>query len=87
MAPITTPATPTRHTILAAPLHGPSFTASPPNLEGHYAWVQHPQYDGFLLVMIGFLLQWPAIPTLVMFPVLDWPETYFPAKSDASPYP
>ena len=23
---------------------------------GPYAWVRHPQYDGFLLVMIGFLL-------------------------------
>jgi protein-S-isoprenylcysteine O-methyltransferase Ste14 len=37
---------------------------------GLYAHVRHPQYDGFLLVMIGFLLQWPTIPTLVMFPIL-----------------
>jgi protein-S-isoprenylcysteine O-methyltransferase Ste14 len=37
---------------------------------GPYAWVRHPQYDGLLLVMIGFLLQWPTIPTLVMFPIL-----------------
>jgi protein-S-isoprenylcysteine O-methyltransferase Ste14 len=37
---------------------------------GPYAWVRHPQYDGFLLVMIGFLLQWPTIPTLIMFPIL-----------------
>jgi len=37
---------------------------------GPYARVRHPQYDGFLLVMIGFLLQWPTIPTLIMFPVL-----------------
>ncbi|PWI12588.1 isoprenylcysteine carboxyl methyltransferase [Streptomyces sp. Act143] len=37
---------------------------------GAYAWVRHPQYDGFLLIMIGFLLQWPTIPTLLMFPVL-----------------
>lgn len=37
---------------------------------GPYARVRHPQYDGFMLVMIGFLLQWPTIPTLVMFPVL-----------------
>jgi len=37
---------------------------------GAYAYVRHPQYDGFLLVMIGFLLQWPTIPTLVMFPIL-----------------
>ncbi|MBN9635608.1 MAG: isoprenylcysteine carboxylmethyltransferase family protein, partial [Actinobacteria bacterium] len=37
---------------------------------GPYARVRHPQYDGFLLVMIGFLLQWPTIPPLVMFPIL-----------------
>ena len=37
---------------------------------GPYARVRHPQYDGFILIMIGFLLQWPTIPTLVMFPVL-----------------
>ena len=37
---------------------------------GPYRRVRHPQYDGFLLVMIGFLLQWPTIPTLAMFPVL-----------------
>ena len=37
---------------------------------GLYAWVRHPQYVGFLAIMIGFLLQWPTIPTLVMFPVL-----------------
>lgn len=37
---------------------------------GPYARVRHPQYAGFLLIMIGFLLQWPTIPTLVMFPVL-----------------
>ncbi|UGT67945.1 isoprenylcysteine carboxylmethyltransferase family protein [Nocardia gipuzkoensis] len=39
-------------------------------ITGLYAWVWHPQYDGFLLVMIGFLLQWPTIPTLIMFPIL-----------------
>lgn len=39
-------------------------------ITGPYARVRHPQYDGFLLVMIGFLLQWPTIPTLVMFPIL-----------------
>lgn len=37
---------------------------------GPYGRVRHPQYDGFLLVMAGFLLQWPTIPTLLMFPVL-----------------
>jgi protein-S-isoprenylcysteine O-methyltransferase Ste14 len=37
---------------------------------GPYARVRHPQYDGFILVMFGFLLQWPTIVTLAMFPVL-----------------
>jgi protein-S-isoprenylcysteine O-methyltransferase Ste14 len=32
--------------------------------------VRHPQYVGFILVMFGFLLQWPTILTLAMFPVL-----------------
>jgi protein-S-isoprenylcysteine O-methyltransferase Ste14 len=39
---------------------------------GPYAWLRHPQYLGFLLIMIGFLLQWPTIPTLAMFPVLAY---------------
>lgn len=37
---------------------------------GAYAWVRHPQYDGFILIMLGFLLQWPTLVTLVMFPIL-----------------
>lgn len=37
---------------------------------GPYAHVRHPQYVGFVLVMFGFLLQWPTILTLTMFPVL-----------------
>ncbi|CAH0355219.1 MULTISPECIES: methyltransferase family protein [Sphingobium] len=37
---------------------------------GIYGLVRHPQYDGFVLVMVGFLLQWPTILTLAMFPVL-----------------
>jgi protein-S-isoprenylcysteine O-methyltransferase Ste14 len=37
---------------------------------GVYSYVRHPQYDGFVLVMFGFLLQWPTILTLAMFPVL-----------------
>lgn len=39
-------------------------------VSGPYARVRHPQYAGFLLVMLGFLAQWPTIPTLLMFPVL-----------------
>ena len=40
--------------------------------QGPYTSVRHPQYGGFVLIMLGFLLQWPTIPTVVMFPVLVW---------------
>lgn len=39
---------------------------------GPYARVRHPQYDAFVVIMIGFLLQWPTLVTLAMFPVLIW---------------
>ena len=37
---------------------------------GPYAHIRHPQYTGFILIMIGFLLQWPTFATLAMFPIL-----------------
>jgi protein-S-isoprenylcysteine O-methyltransferase Ste14 len=37
---------------------------------GPYAYVRHPQYVGFIAIMLGFLLQWPTILTAVMFPLL-----------------
>lgn len=37
---------------------------------GPYARLRHPQYAAFIIIMIGFLVQWPTIPTLIMFPVL-----------------
>lgn len=39
---------------------------------GAYAYVRHPQYVGFILIMLGFLVQWPTILTLAMFPVLTF---------------
>lgn len=37
---------------------------------GPYAIIRHPQYAAFVLILFGFLLQWPTILTLAMFPVL-----------------
>lgn len=37
---------------------------------GPYARVRHPQYIGFVMIMFGFLLQWPTLVTLIMFPIL-----------------
>jgi protein-S-isoprenylcysteine O-methyltransferase Ste14 len=39
-------------------------------LTGPYARIRHPQYVAFILIMFGFLLQWPTILTMAMFPVL-----------------
>ena len=40
--------------------------------EGPYARIRHPQYAAFVVIMFGFLLQWPTLVTLAMFPVLVW---------------
>jgi protein-S-isoprenylcysteine O-methyltransferase Ste14 len=37
---------------------------------GPYAHIRHPQYVGFILIMLGLLLQWPTLLTVMMFPVL-----------------
>ncbi|HEV8389672.1 MAG TPA: isoprenylcysteine carboxylmethyltransferase family protein [Dongiaceae bacterium] len=37
---------------------------------GPYSYVRHPQYAGFILVLAGFLVQWPTLLTLAMFPFL-----------------
>lgn len=39
---------------------------------GIYARLRHPQYVAFIVIMLGFLLQWPTLPTLLMFPVLTF---------------
>lgn len=42
---------------------------------GPYTRIRHPQYVGFVIIMFGFLLQWPTILTVVMFPILVWVYT------------
>jgi protein-S-isoprenylcysteine O-methyltransferase Ste14 len=43
-----------------------------PATTGPYAYVRHPQYVAFIVIMLGFLLQWPTLLTLLMFPILVW---------------
>lgn len=40
--------------------------------DGIYSYVRHPQYDGLFLVTIGFLIQWPSLTILVMWPILTF---------------
>lgn len=35
-----------------------------------YAHLRHPQYVAFILILLGLLIQWPTILTLLMFPAL-----------------
>ncbi len=40
--------------------------------EGVYGYIRHPQYLGFILIIFGFLVQWPTLITLLMAPILIW---------------
>ncbi len=39
-------------------------------MTGLYRHVRHPQYLGLILIVVGFNIQWPTLPTLLMAPVL-----------------
>src|SRR5262249_11354215 len=39
---------------------------------GPHAPIRHPQYLAFMLLMLGFLFQWPTVPTPALFPILVW---------------
>lgn len=38
--------------------------------DGIYRYSRHPQYLGILLITSGFIIQWPTILTVIMWPVL-----------------
>lgn len=38
--------------------------------DGVYRYVRHPQYTGIIVMTIGFLVQWPTIITVLMWPIL-----------------
>lgn len=37
---------------------------------GLYKYVRHPQYTGFFLFLLGSVVNWPTIPTLLTLPIL-----------------
>ena len=38
--------------------------------DGIYRHIRHPQYIGLFLIMFGWLLHWPTLLTLILFPIL-----------------
>lgn len=53
---------------------------------GPYAKIRHPQYAGFVMIMFGFLLQWPTIVTVVMFPILLYMYVWLARAEDRGGY-
>ena len=51
---------------------------------GPYARIRHPQYVGFVVIMAGFLLMWPTLPTILMFPVLIWIYSRLARREEAT---
>ena len=51
-------------------------------ITGPYAKVRHPQYIGFVFIMFGFLLQWPTLLTVLMFPILVFMYTRLAYKEE-----
>ena len=37
---------------------------------GSYRYLRHPQYLGLILIILGFNIQWPTLPTVLMAPIL-----------------
>ena len=52
-------------------------------ITGAYRYVRHPQYIGFILVLTGFLLQWPTLLTVFMYPILVWMYLHLARKEEA----
>jgi len=38
--------------------------------KGIYAYSRHPQYLGFILIVLAWLIAWPIIPTIIFSPIL-----------------
>lgn len=39
---------------------------------GLYSWSRHPQYLGFIMIILGWIIGWPSLITLLFGPVLIW---------------
>jgi protein-S-isoprenylcysteine O-methyltransferase Ste14 len=51
---------------------------------GMYARIRHPQYVAFIIIMVGFLFQWPTFVTLAMFPILVWVYVRLARREDVA---
>lgn len=40
--------------------------------DGVYRYIRHPQYTGIFIITLGFMIQWPTLATLVLWPFVVW---------------
>lgn len=40
--------------------------------DGPYQYVRQPQYAGIFLITLGFMIQWPTLATLILWPFVIW---------------
>lgn len=40
--------------------------------DGVYSHVRHPQYTGLFIITLGFMVQWPTLATLILWPFVIW---------------
>lgn len=52
--------------------------------DGIYSLVRHPQYAGIFLIIIGQLIHWPTIPTLLLSPAIIWLYVRLAKREDQS---
>ena len=46
--------------------------------KGIYARMRHPQYTGIYIITLGFMIQWPTLPTLIFCPLSSRCTTVWP---------
>lgn len=40
--------------------------------DGVYKYIRHPQYAGIFVITLGFMIQWPTLTTLILWPFVIW---------------
>lgn len=40
--------------------------------DGVYRYIRHPQYTGIFIITLGFMIQWPTLATLILWPFVIW---------------
>jgi len=41
-------------------------------IDGVYRHMRHPQYTGIFVMTLGFMIQWPTLTTLILWPFVIW---------------